>query len=114
MNGRILVGLFLCSLFLVVGGDAQSPDIPFSGYMRADGEKPIWALEFIKVQPENFAVAMQYLDDNWMRVRAEAKRHGAVLDYHSIPIPEPIGCQTGGVLAVHEGIHILVFRQQYN
>src|SRR5207244_13653344 len=75
MNGRILVGLFLCSLFLVVGGDAQSPDIPFSGYMRADGEKPIWALEFIKVQPENFAVAMQYLDDHWMRVRAEAKRH---------------------------------------
>src|SRR5947207_6328922 len=59
MNGRILVGLFLCSLFLVVGGDAQSPDIPFSGYMRADGEKPIWALEFIKVQPENFAVAMR-------------------------------------------------------
>ncbi len=84
MNGRILVGLFLCSLFLVVGGDAQSPDIPFSGYMRADGEKPIWALEFIKVQPENFAVAMQYLDDHWMRVRAEAKRHGAVLDYHLI------------------------------
>jgi hypothetical protein len=84
MNGRILVGLFLCSLFLVVGGDAQSPDIPFSGYTRADGEKPIWALEFIKVQPENFVMAMQYLDDHWMRVRAEAKRHGAVLDYQLI------------------------------
>ena len=27
---------------------------------------------------------MQYLDDHWMRVRAEAKRQGAVLDYHLI------------------------------
>ncbi len=52
--------------------------------MRADGENPIWALEFIEVQPENFALAMQYLDDHWMRVRAEAKRQGAVLDYHLI------------------------------
>src|SRR5437773_12568896 len=52
--------------------------------MGGDGEKAIWALEFIKVQPENFAVAMQYLDDHWMRVRAEAKRQGAVLDYHLI------------------------------
>jgi hypothetical protein len=84
MKVRIVAGLLLCSLFLVVGGDAQSPDIPFSGYMRADGENPIWALEFIKVQPENFALAMQYLDDHWMRVRAEAKRQGAVLDYHLI------------------------------
>ena len=91
MNGRILAGLFLCSLFFVVGGDAQSPNFragggtPFSGYMRADdGEKPVWALEFIKVQPEKFALAMQYLDDHWMRLRAEAKRQGAVLDYHLI------------------------------
>ena len=75
MKGRILAGLFLCSLFFVVGGDAQSPDIP---------EKPVWALEFIKVQPENFGAAMQYLDDHWIRVRAEAKRQGAVLDYHLI------------------------------
>lgn len=75
MNGRILVGLFLCSLFLVVGGDAQSPD---------KAEEPVWTLEFVKVRPENFAVATQYLDDHWMRVRAEAKRHGAVLDYHLI------------------------------
>ena len=84
MKVRMFVGLFLSSLFFVVGGDAQGPDIPFSGYMRADGEKPVWALEFIKVQPENFAPAMQYLDDHWMRLRAEAKRQGAVLDYHLI------------------------------
>jgi len=84
MKVRIVAGLFLCSLFFIVGGDAQSPDIPFSGYMRADGEKPVWALEFIKVTPENFALTMQYFDDHWMRVRAEAKRQGAVLDYHLI------------------------------
>ena len=75
MKGRILAGLFLCSLFFVVGGDAQSPNIP---------EKPVWALEFIKVQPENFALTMQYLHDHWMRVRAEAKQQGTVLDYHLI------------------------------
>jgi hypothetical protein len=27
---------------------------------------------------------MSYLDDQWMRVRAEAKKEGAVLDYHRI------------------------------
>jgi hypothetical protein len=75
MKRRIFAGLFLCSLFFVVGGGAQSPD-------RA--EKPVWTLEFIKVKPENFGPAMGYLDDHWMRVRAEAKRQGAVLDYHRI------------------------------
>ena len=75
MKGRILAGLFLCPLFFVVGGDAQSPNIL---------EKPVWTMELIKVEPENFALAMQYLDDHWMHVRAEAKRKGAVLDYHII------------------------------
>jgi len=75
MKGRILAGLFLCSLFFVVGGDAQSPNIP---------EKPVWTLEFIKVKPENFGPAMGYLDDHWMGARAEAKRRGAVLAYHRI------------------------------
>ena len=28
MTGRILAGLFLCSPFFVVGGDAQSSNIP--------------------------------------------------------------------------------------
>ena len=75
MKVRIFAGLFLCSLFFVVGGDAQSPNIL---------EKPVWTIEFIKVQPENFALTMQYLDDHWMHVRAEAKRKGEVLDYHII------------------------------
>src|SRR5215469_12241838 len=74
MQGRIFAGLFLCSLFFVVGGDAQS----------RDKEKPVWTMEFIKLKPENFGPAMGYLDYHWMGVRAEAKNRGAVLDYHII------------------------------
>ena len=75
MKGRILAGLFVCSLFIVVGGDAQSPN---------PTDKPVWTLEFVNVKPENFGPAMGYLDDHWMSVRAEAKHRGAVLDYHRI------------------------------
>jgi len=87
MQGRIFVGLFLCSLF-TVGGDAQSAGIT---------EKPVWTLEVIKVQPENLGPALAYLDDHWMRIRAEAKRRGAVLDYHRISnaVLETSGHQTG-------------------
>ena len=74
MMGRIFAGLFLCALF-IVGGDAQSPD---------PVEIPVWTVEFLKVRPENFALAMGYLDDHWMPVRAEAKRQGVVLEYHRI------------------------------
>src|SRR5260370_29319096 len=74
MKGRIFAGLFLCSLVFVVGGDVQTDK----------RESPVWTLEFIKVRSENFGPAMGYLDDHWMRVRAEAKRQGAVLDYHRI------------------------------
>ena len=77
MTGRIVAGLFLCSLFFVVGGDAQTD-------RDVRKEKAVWTMEVIKVQPEKFALAMQYLDDHWMRVRAEAKQQGAVLDYHLI------------------------------
>jgi hypothetical protein len=74
MHGRISTGLFLCSLFmLTVGGDAQNHDAL---------DKPVWTLEFIRVTRGEGAMA--YLDDNWMRVRAEAKKEGAVLDYHRI------------------------------
>lgn len=74
MKGRIFAGLFLCSLFFVVGGDAQTDKT----------EKPVWTLEFIHVKSDTFGPAMGYLDDHWMRVRAEAKRQGAVLDYHRV------------------------------
>lgn len=74
MKARIFAGLFLCSLFFVVGGDAQTDKT----------EKPVWTLEFIQVQPGKAGLAMGYLDDHWMRVRAEAKKLGVVLDYHRI------------------------------
>ena len=75
MKGRIFVGLFLCSLFFVVGGDAQSPDTR---------EKPVWTLEFIKVTPEKYLSVLGQLDDQWMSIREEAKRQGAVLSYERI------------------------------
>jgi hypothetical protein len=78
MKGRIFAGLFLCSLFIAVGGDAQNREA------MEKQDKPVWTLEFIRVMPEKLGGAMVYLDDNWMRVRAEAKKQGAVLDYHRI------------------------------
>lgn len=86
MRERMFAGFFLCSLFIVVGGDAQSPD---------KAEKQVWTLEVIKVTPENFGPAMSYLNDHWMRVRAEAKRRGTVLDYHLI-------CNGGRVTPGHQ------------
>lgn len=75
MQGRILAGLFLYSLFVVVGGDAQS---------QAALERPVWTMEFIKVYPEKSGLALGYLDDHWMRIREEAKRQGEILSYHRI------------------------------
>jgi len=75
MKGRILVGLFLSSLFFVVGGDAKRTDTR---------EKPVWTLEFIKVRPEQYALALSHFDDQWMRIREEARRQGAVLSYERI------------------------------
>lgn len=75
MKVRIFAGLFLCSLFIAVGGDAQIPNVR---------EKPVWTLEFIKVRPEQYASALGQLDDQWMRIREEAKRQGAVLSYQRI------------------------------
>jgi len=69
-----LGSLLLCAICFNVRGDAQGPDI---------AEKPVWTLEFIEVGP-NMGLTLGYLDDHWMRVREEAKRHGAVLSYHRI------------------------------
>jgi hypothetical protein len=41
-------------------------------------------MEILKVKPEMFGSTLGYLDDNWMRVRAEAKRQGAVLSFNRI------------------------------
>ena len=74
MPGRMIATLFLCSLFIAVGGDAQGPDT----------EKPVWTLEFVKVTPEMYARALDRLDDEWMRIREEAKHQGEVLSYERI------------------------------
>jgi hypothetical protein len=75
MKGRIVAGIFLCALFLAAGGAAQNRDA---------ADKPVWTLEFIQVQGGKFGLALGYLDDHWMRERAEARKEGAVLDYHRI------------------------------
>ncbi len=76
MQRRMFACLVLVCLFVVSGGGAQQ--------FPADGEKPMWTMEFIKVKPGMFGFTLGYLDDNWMRVREEAKRQGAVLGYHRI------------------------------
>jgi hypothetical protein len=39
-------------------------------------------MEVLKVKPGMYGITLAYLDDNWVQVRAEAKRQGAVLSYH--------------------------------
>jgi hypothetical protein len=68
--------LFLASLFIASDGGAQQ--------FQAGDERPVWTMEVIKVKPEMFGPTMGYLDDNWMRVREEAKRQGAVVSYYRI------------------------------
>ena len=67
--------LLLCSTCFIVKGDAQSQE---------PANKPVWAMEFLEVQPGKMALALGYLDDHWMRVREEAKRQGVVLNYHRV------------------------------
>jgi len=76
MQRRMFAGVFLVSLFMVSGGGAQQ--------FPADGEKPVWTMEILKVKPEMFGSTLGYLDDNWMRVREEAKHQGAVVRYYRI------------------------------
>jgi hypothetical protein len=76
MHRRIFGGLVLLSLFFVADGGAQQSAV--------DREKPVWTMDFIKVKPGMFGPTLGYLDDNWMRVREEAKGQGAVLSYHRI------------------------------
>jgi hypothetical protein len=73
------------SLFIALGAKAQQlqlQEAPPSAPSVAD--KPVWALEFLKVKPGTFGPTMVYLDDNWIRVRAEAERQGAVLNYNRL------------------------------
>lgn len=109
MNGRIIAALFLCSLFITVGGDAQNRGV----------FKPVWTLEYMQVTPEQLGLAMGYLDDNWMLVRAEAEKEGAVLDYHLIhslaqKVPVPPGYKVGdpdSIVLVTEYKNLAAFQE---
>ena len=75
MSRRIFPSLILASLLIVTVGGAQS---------SSESEKPVWTMESMKVKPGMFGITLAYLDDNWIRVREEAKRQGAVLSYRRI------------------------------
>src|SRR5580765_5174506 len=75
MDRRIFSSLLFVSLLIVTVGGAQS---------TSESQKPVWTMESMKVKPGMFGITLGYLDDNWMRVREEAKRQGAVLSYHRI------------------------------
>lgn len=86
MHKRRFLGFLLLSTLVVGGSTAQnSPnkDKPLTRSEYSD-EKPVWTLEYIEVKPGMFGPAMGYLDDNWMRVREQAKHDGNVLAYHRI------------------------------
>jgi ribosomal protein S25 len=75
MDRRIFPGLLLVSLLIVTVGGAHS---------TSKSENPVWTMESMKVKPGMFGITLGYLDDNWMRIREEAKRQGAVLSYQRI------------------------------
>jgi hypothetical protein len=79
----------LFSLLIALGVNAQQfQSDPHAAPSNAD--KPVWALEFVKVKPGMFAATMGYLEDNWIRLRVEAKRHGEVLTYHRVAAESPV------------------------
>jgi hypothetical protein len=75
MRRVIFVGLFLISVLAVPGAAPQSP---------SDSDKPVWTMEILRVKSGMFGSTLGYLDDNWMSVRAEAKRQGTILSYNRI------------------------------
>src|SRR5215831_2341168 len=86
MHNLRFPGFLLLSTLVVGGGTVQSPaekKFSLEQYYEHQ-EKPVWILEYIEVKPGMFGPAMGYLDDNWMRVREEAKHDGSVLAYHRI------------------------------
>jgi hypothetical protein len=92
-SGVFATVFFVCAL-IVTSGEAHAPLI---------SEQPVCTMEFIKVKPGMFGSAMGYLDDNWTRVREEARRQGAVLSYRvmaeALMTPhDQVGDQTSIVL----------------
>jgi hypothetical protein len=81
----------LVSLLVAGGGGAQN---------RPDNDKPVWTMEFIKVKHGMFGPTLGYLDDNWMRVREEAKRRGVVVAYNRVGDESKNG--DGGIVLLTE------------
>jgi hypothetical protein len=82
---------FLLLSTLVVGGgsaqnsaDKQKDKFGLESKFEYKDEKPVWTLEYIEIKPGVFGPAMGYLDDNWMRVREEAKHDGSVLAFYRV------------------------------
>jgi len=79
------LGMALFSVLIALSLDARQLQLQDEPHVAPSiSDKPVWALEFVKVKPGTFAATMSYLDDNWIRVRAEAKRQGAVLNYNRV------------------------------
>jgi hypothetical protein len=73
------------SLVIALGVNAQQVELHLiPPGVPSIADKPVWALEFVRVKPGTFGPTMVYLDDNWIRVREEAKRQGVVLTYNRI------------------------------
>lgn len=70
------------SIGLLLGFVSTSAAGPQAGAEYASS--PVWTMEVLDVKPGMFGSALGQLDDTWMRVRAEAKRQGAVLNYSRI------------------------------
>jgi hypothetical protein len=73
MRRVIIADLFLISVLAVPGAAPQGP---------SDSDKPVWTMEILRVKSGMFGSTLGYLDDNWMSVRAEAKRQGTILSYN--------------------------------
>jgi hypothetical protein len=74
MKKSLLIMALLAVVF-VAGGKSQR---------LSDIDKPMWTMEFIQVRPGMYGATLGYLDDNWMRVREEAKHRGAVVTYQRL------------------------------
>jgi hypothetical protein len=65
MTKTKFLGMVLFSLLIALGVSAQQlQSAPPAASLNTD--KPVWALEFVKVKPGMFAATMGYLDDNWL------------------------------------------------
>ena len=63
--------------------------ITFSGAAAPKAGASVWAVDFVKPkegQRENY---LKYLEANWLKARAEAKRQGFVTSYKVLMLPAP-------------------------